>query len=111
MAENLNLAAVESACPAQSKLTLLSSVALRSLQDCEMHSASCGLSDNPHIYSPPFSLAGSVSVCPLDYSDLVWSVRTFCAGDNDLPSISLGGRLDQDRLTSDGPTASKYDLK
>ena len=77
------LAVVESVCPVQCKQSLLSSVALRSLQHVEatMHSATCGLSDNPHIYSPPFILPGSVSVCPLDYSGLFWSVRTFCAGD------------------------------
>ena len=50
------LAAVTSVC--QSEKSMLSSVSLRSLQHVEatMHSASCGLSDNPHIYSPPFSL-------------------------------------------------------
>jgi hypothetical protein len=52
------LASVESMCPVQSEQSLLSSGALRSLQHVEatMHSASCGLSGNPHIFSPPFSL-------------------------------------------------------
>ena len=100
------LAAVTSVC--QSEKSMLSSVSLRSLQHVEatMGSAICGLSDNPHniyILLHSFSLGLFRSVC------LFWSVlgrpNFLCCG-HSLPVKSLGGRLDQDRLTSDGPSVA-----
>ena len=100
------LAAVTSVC--QSEKSMLSSVSLRSLQHVEatMGSAICGLSDNPHdiyVLLHSFSLGLFRSVC------LFWSVlgrpNFLCCG-HSLPVKSLGGRLDQDRLTSDGPSVA-----
>ena len=104
------LAAVTSVC--QSEKSMLSSVSLRSLQHVEatMRSATCGLSDNPHnIYIYTFSFIHSPWVCFGLSARLFWSVlgrpNFLCCG-HSLPVISLGGRLDQDRLTSDGPSVA-----
>ena len=101
------LAAVTSVC--QSEKSMLSSVSLRSLQHVEatMGSAICGLSDNPHniyILLHSFSLGLFRSVCLLFWS-VLGRPNFLCCG-HSLPVKSLGGRLDQDRLTSDGPSVA-----